>query len=156
VKKGTVDANGNLSLAYTMTRRTTFTAAFGGDDTYEPRWVAKVFTSYAKINTVLYGYYGTSGSYRLYHRGTDPTVLASVAPNNTGSYAYFTVQRYYSGAWHNATGTSKLQLDANSRAGAVLYTDFPAGTRYRIRLTFLGSYRTVATNGPWVYLKLTT
>jgi hypothetical protein len=139
-----------------MTRRTTFTAAFAGDDTYEPTWVAKILTSHARLNTVLFGYYATSGSYRLYHRGAAPEALVSVAPNNTGSYVDFIAQRYYSGAWHNATGTSKLTLDANSRAGAVLYSDYPAGTRYRLRATFLGSPRNVATNGSWVYLQLTT
>jgi hypothetical protein len=156
LKKGTVDSHGNLSAYYTLSRRTTFTASFAGDDTYEPRYSAKALLAHAKVNSVLYGYYSTSGSYRLYHRGNYPQQVISVAPNNAGTCVSFLAQRYYSGAWHTATSLSCQVLDGNSRTGATLYTNYPAGTRYRLRATFKGNTRNVATNGAWQYVKITT
>jgi YVTN family beta-propeller protein len=155
IKVGTVDAHGNLSVAYTITRRTTFTATFAGDDTYEPKSVAKALLSRAKVASALYGYYGTSGSYRLFHTSVDPTLLVAVSPNNAGTCVSYLAQLYYSGAWHNSASLACDYLDSTSHSGAVYYSSAPAGVVFRMRATFKGNSRNVATVGGWVYGKFT-
>jgi hypothetical protein len=156
VKSGVVDGNGNLSLAYTITRHTTFTASFAGDDTYEPTYAAKALLSHASVGSALQGYYGTSGAYRLFHTSKDPTIVVSVAPNNAGTCMSYLSQRYYSGAWHNSTSVSCKVLDSTSHGKWILASSAPAGTLYRIRATFKGNSRNVATNGAWQYVKFTS
>ena len=156
LKTGTVDANGNLGVAYTLSRRTTFTASFAGDDTYEPRAVAKALTVHARVAETLYGAYGTSSGYKLFHTSVDPTLVVTVAANNAGSCVSYVAQYYSSGAWHTGATLSCGTLDANSQHGAVYYTNAPAGTRFRMRAAFSGSALNVATTGAWVYGKFTT
>jgi hypothetical protein len=156
LKTGTVDSHGNVSVAYTMTRRTTFTATFAGDDTYEPRSYAKAFTSRAKVVSWIYGAYATSGAYKLVHASVDPSLLVAVSPNNAGACVSYLAQRYYSGAWHNAATLSCDYLDGTSHGGATYYTNVPAGTRFRMRATFSGSALNVATQGTWQYGKFTS
>ena len=40
IKSGTVDSHGNLAATWRLTRNTTFTAAFTGDDDYGPATAA--------------------------------------------------------------------------------------------------------------------
>ena len=155
LKTGTVDSHGNLSVAYTMTRRTTFSAVYAGDYLYQPKTVAKVFTSRARVTSALYGAYGTSGSYKLFHTSVDPVLLATVAPNNAGRCLSLVAQLYYSGAWHTADTLSCASLDSSSRGGGTFYTTAPAGELFRLRATFTGSTLNVATVGAWLYGKFT-
>jgi hypothetical protein len=156
LKTGTVDSHGNLAVYYTITRRTTFTATFAGDDTYEPRSGSKALLAHARVTESLYGGYATSGGYRLFHTNVDPALLVTVAPNNAGSCVSFVAQYYASGSWHTGASLSCGTLDANSQDGAVYVTSAPAGTRFRLRATFAGSARNVATTGAWKYGKFTT
>jgi hypothetical protein len=156
LKTGTVDSHGNLAVYYTITRRTTFTATFAGDDTYEPRSASKALLAHARVAETLYGGYATSGSYRLFHTSVDPALLVTVAPNNAGSCVSFVAQYYASGSWHTGASLSCGTLDGNSQDGASYVTNAPAGTKFRLRATFLGSARNVATTGPWKYGQFTT
>jgi hypothetical protein len=156
IRSGTVDSHGNLSVYYTMTRRTTFTVAFAGDDTYNPVYSSKALLGYAKVSSAMLGYYATSGSYKLVHTSVDPSLYVSVAPNNAGACVSYAVQRYYSGAWHTVATDSCEYLDSTSHGVATYYTNVPAGTRFRLRATFNGDTRNVKTYGAWVYGKFTT
>jgi hypothetical protein len=152
IKTGTVDSQGNLSVAYTITRRTVFTASFPGDDAYQPRAVAKTLLSRAHLAQTLSGYYATSGSYRLYHVGTKPKLTVTVAPNNYGACIDFVAQVLRSGTWVTSATLSCSNLDAYSRTAAWYVTTAPSGTHVRVHATFRGSTLNAATTGGWVYL----
>lgn len=153
IKSGTVDAHGNLSVAYTLTRRTVFTAAFDGDDLYQPRVVAKTLLSKARVTIGASGSYGTSGSYHLVHVGSTPILDVLVAPNNYGGCVDFVAQHYSNGSWVTGTSLSCNPIESNGHSYATYHTNAPSGTRIRIRPTFRGTTRNVATVGPWLYLQ---
>lgn len=155
IKTGTVDARGNLSVPYTMSRRTVFTVVFKGDDTYEPRSYAKTLTSRARLLASLAGGYATSGGYRLFHDEVDPRVPVSVSPNNVHRCVSFVAQHYASGSWRTVATQPCLELEYDSTTLAVFSGPSPVGGRYRIRPTFNGSTSNVKTVGRWLYLQFT-
>lgn len=156
LRTATVDSNGNLGAYWTMTRRTTFTAYFAGDDTYEPRSVAKVLYSRARLTAGLAGSYGTSGGYRLFRTSVDPVLYVTVAPHNGGACMSYVAQVYSSGAWRTAATADCIRLDSSSQGAAYFSTNAPAGTRFRMRTVFRGTTLNAATTGTWFYGKFTT
>lgn len=156
IKTGTVDANGNLSVPYTITRRTTFTAAFAGDSTYEPRWVAKALTSHVQIVSTMLRYYGTSGSYKLFRTSVDPALALTIKPVYSPACIDFTVQKYSNGAWRYAASVACADLDQYGHAGAYWPSNDPAGTRFRMRGSYRGTSMNAQTYGAWQYGKFTT
>ncbi len=155
LKTGTVDSHGDLRVAYTITRRTTFTASFAGDSLYNPRAVAKVLLSKAALSTRMAGYYGSSGAYKLFHTSTDPLTPVTVGPNNAGACISFVVQRIVSGSWKTTATNSCVNLDSSSRTIGELYGTHVAGTTYRLMATFNGTTLNARTSGPWLYFKFT-
>lgn len=155
IKQGTVDASGNLAVYYTVTKRTTFQAAFAGDDTYSPRNSYKALLARARVVTAVHGHYSASGGYKLFRLSADPSLLVSVSPNNANTCMRYVAQRYISGAWRDVATASCEPLDSTSRGGATYYSNPSAGTKFRTRATFMGNYRNVATHGVWVYGKFT-
>jgi len=156
LKTGTVNGSGNLSSSRVVSRRTTFYAIFAGDAVYEPRTVYRTVTVGARIAQSLTGYYGTSGSYRLYRQSTDPQINVVVSPNNAGACQSFTAQAYQSGAWSTFSTASCMQLDYGSSVAAYLVGNHPTGISFRVRSTFNGSTLNSKTVGGWLYLRYTT
>jgi hypothetical protein len=156
LKTGTVNSSGYLTASYAVTRRTTFSAVFGGDDIWEPRTVTRTVTAYASVLGQQRGYYTTSGAYRVYHASVDPLIGVSVAPNHGGQCMTFLLQQYYSGAWHNALSNSCIRLDASSFTVAQLSGTHAVGAIGRIRATLPGDAYNLRTDGAWLYLRFTT
>lgn len=156
LKTGAVDSHGNLSAAYTITRRTAFTAVFAGDDTYQPATSTKALLSRVRMVWSLSGSYGTSSGYHLVHAGIAPRLTVSVSPNNHKACEAFLLQQYVSGAWHTVDTSSCVALDTYSRAWVVIGGSHPAGSRYRLRPSFVGSTQNAATPGGFVYVRFTT
>jgi hypothetical protein len=100
----------------------------------------------------LYGYYGTSGRYRLYHRGRNPLIKGSVTPNHAGSYLTFEAQRYRLGAWRLADSAGYL-ISADGTVSARLLNTSRGS--YRVRTRFAGDVNHLGDASPWRYLKVT-
>jgi len=156
LQTGPVDSLGNLSAPYTMSRRTTFAVSFPGDETYEPASATKVLFSRAKITAAMTGHYAWSGSYRLFHEGVDPTLRATVAPNNAGVCLDFVVQVLSGGSWRTSATLPCSRLMSDSQATTPYASSLLVGSRFRTRAVFKGSTSNVPTNGLWQYGKVTT
>jgi hypothetical protein len=156
LKSGAVDANGNISASVTITRRTTFSASFAGDDVYVPRTVRKGVWARVVVATSLDGSYGSSGSYRLYRRTVDPVLTIAVRPNKRRTCARFVAQRHYAGAWHTIDVEPCATLDDYSRVAASLAGDPYVGSPYRLRASWLNDGYNATTLGVWHYLRFTT
>jgi hypothetical protein len=157
IKSGLTDASGNLSVPYTMYYRTTFTAAFTGDSTYEPRSVTKTLTAYAYVSNTLTRHYATSGSYKLFHTSVDPLISVTVRPiYSPPTCVDFEAQTYVNGAWRLSAGLTCQYLDAYGRTGAIYPSKDPAGTRFRLRAGFRGTAWNAYTYGAWQYGTFTT
>lgn len=156
VKKGTVNGKGDLAAPWSVNRRITFSASFAGDDTYEPRTVAKTLLVRAKVVNQLVGSYATSGSYKLFHTSVDPGQVVTVYPNHGGSCVDLYAERYRDGAWHASASLTCAALDGESRARATLISSAPAGTRFRLKAVFRGSVSNARTVSAWQYGRFTT
>ncbi|CAM5714963.1 hypothetical protein [Streptomyces aurantiogriseus] len=163
VKTGTVDAKGNLTATYKLTRNTTFTASFAGDHRYAPATATRVANAYVKVATALGGYYTSttySGiTYRVYHRTVKPTVTATVTPNKAGQCQRFQVQQYYSGAWRTLTTSGCYALAANSTAKTQLTLTNALNQKFRVRSQYERSTKdntNLSTWGGWLYFTVRT
>ncbi len=156
LKTGTVNSSGYLTASYAVTRRTTFSAVFAGDDIWEPRTVTRTVTAYASLAEQMRGYYTTSGAYRVYHTSADPLIGVTVAPNHGGQCLAFLVQQYYSSAWHNALSNSCIPLNSSSFTAAQISGTHSAGVIARVRATLPGDAYNLRTDGAWLYFRFTT
>ncbi|MFH9981856.1 hypothetical protein ACH4ND_21915 [Streptomyces sp. NPDC017179] len=163
IKTGTVDAKGNLKATYKITRNTTFTAAFAGDDCYAPGTATRAANAYVKVATTLGGYYTStkySGiTYRVYHRTVKPKVTATVTPNKAGQCQRFQVQRYYSGAWHTLTTSNCFALTSKSTAKSQLSLPKALNQKFRVRSKYERSTKdntNMSTWSNWLYFTVRT
>ncbi|MFF4208960.1 hypothetical protein ACFYZE_06200 [Streptomyces sp. NPDC001796] len=163
VKTGTVDAGGNLSATYKLTRNTTFTASFSGDYRYAPATATHTAYDQVKIAETLGGYYTSttySGvTYRVYHHTVKPRVTAVVTPNKSGQCEKFQAQEYYSGAWHTLTTSGCYYLDPNSTSVAQLSLTNAVNQKFRVRSEYVHSTQdntNLTTWGGWLYFTVRT
>lgn len=118
VASGTVDANGNFAGWYKISRNTTFTAAFAGDDRYNlitsaghVAWAYAQVTDQMVLNMATTTIGGTP--YAVYYRDApaqQPLFRSTVAPARTDQCLSITLQRYWSGAWHTVSTTTCGEL----------------------------------------------
>ncbi|MER6063587.1 hypothetical protein ABT167_20830 [Streptomyces sp. NPDC001792] len=158
---GTVDSHGNLATSYKITRKTTFTAAFAGDDRYAPATAARTASSYAQVSESLSGYYGSThyGSilYRVYHHTAKAALNATVAPNKAGQCVQFQTQRYYGGTWHTQSTSSCRTLNTKSTANATLGLTMTVNSKFRVRAEYVHSNKdtgNLSTWGAWQYFTI--
>ncbi|MEV4708850.1 hypothetical protein [Actinoplanes sp. NPDC049316] len=146
---------GTVTATYRITRRTTFSAAFAGDQWYLPRTVSTSATARAQISEVMDRHYGSSGKYKLYHRTVDPLLLTRILPARPYGCYGFQGQAYVSGAWRTVSKNSCFTLNGDSIGGVELVGSHTAGVRWRLRSTFAGDTMNAAATGSWQYLKFT-
>ncbi|MGA5305682.1 hypothetical protein ACPCHT_37710 [Nucisporomicrobium flavum] len=147
--------SGTVTAAYRITRRTTFSAAFAGDQWYLPRTVSTSATARAQISQVLDRQYGTSGKDKLYHRSVDPLLLTRILPARPGGCYGFQAQAYVSKAWRTVLTKTCFTLNGDSIGGVELIGSHTSGMRWRLRSTFAGDATNAAATGSWQYLKFT-
>jgi hypothetical protein len=154
VERGDVDGNGDLQASYDVTRRTKFVAKFHGDDTYAPAKVRQIVHVRAQVGDQLHGYYDSSGGYRLYHVGSDATVVAHLLPELADVCLYFRAQRRYAGAWHTTSVSPCFRTGSGGAARGQLGGDnAQVDSPYRLRAEWRGSRAALADNGPWRKLR---
>lgn len=156
IDSGPVNADGNRTTTFTLARRTTFIAVFGGDTKYDPARDADVSRARAVLEENLRGGYGTSGGYRLYHQGSDPRLAVHMLPERDGRCLYFRAQHRSGGEWVKSAVSTCVRTDATGRAIGVLQGDHIVGTPYRLRAEWHGNRAIAARNGAWVKLLFRT
>ncbi len=167
VASAPVDPSGNLTVAVTMYRRSTFVAEWSGDVDHPAGAVSPTRTVYvyALVRGKLSGYYATSGKYRLYHYTSNcpnfykgcPTYTAMVVPNHHGKYVYITLQGYLSGAWRTVD-SFRVRLNSQSKRTVVfVYGNRKIiGIRWRVHVQFKGDADHLGRTSPWSYFKVTS
>jgi hypothetical protein len=98
----------------------------------------------AAVSESLSGYYGSKRihgvTYRLFHRKSKLTALATVRPDKHGECVAFEVEEYYRGAWRVNTVTGCAALDrASQGAGIFTLTKANIGYHYRVRAGYFRS-----------------
>lgn len=154
VDRGEVNASGDFRASADVDRSTTFVARFDGDETYEPSSAQQDVRARGRVEDTLRGYYDTSHGYRLYHVGSDATVLAHLFPELSDACLYFRAQRRYGGAWHTAAVSPCIRTGADGKErsqlrGNTVQVDKP----YRVRAEWRGGKAALKDAGPWLKLR---
>jgi DNA-binding beta-propeller fold protein YncE len=155
LKRARVDATGTLLAHARVFKRTTFTATFAGDADSLPARATVVVGVHARVTNALRHYYARSGIYHLYHVGTDPALVATVAPNEAGECLYFRAQQQIGGAWRALESSSCVTLDPHSRAAAYLGPPHTAGEHVRLRAEWRTHDGSAVSFGTWQYARFT-
>lgn len=150
---GTVGSLGKVSRTVTMKGKTTFSAEFAGDATYDgstsPNRLVKVR---ALTKVTFTGFYRKSGKYRLYRLGKFPRLTGRVTPNHAGHYLKFVAQRQIGRRWRTFdTGRFGIQ----STGAAYVIVRVRARGNIRIKATFAGDSDHLGSTSPWSYARIT-
>ncbi|MGH3167505.1 MAG: hypothetical protein ACRDN0_16655 [Trebonia sp.] len=163
VKTAAVNAKGVLSVTYTLTRNTVFTASFGGDVHNAPKTVTKTVGAEVKIATSYSGYYTTKTidgtTYRVYHSTGHLVASVTVTPNKHGQCIDLAVQQYESSAgWFTNATFGCYDLNSSSKLSTYLTLTKAAGAQYRLRADYVRSSKdttNVNTDSGWFYFEVT-
>ena len=148
-----VNGLGNASLTVKPYGKTTYTAAFAGDDMAAPSTSAgKTVTVEPRVSVALRNFYATSGKYKLYHYPHDPLVVGTVAPNHARMSVTFVAERYRGGAWVFGT---KRKVVISSNGKVLAYLRNTVREAYRVRIVFPGDSDHLASKSPWAYIRVT-
>ncbi|NWF27865.1 Ig-like domain repeat protein [Streptomyces sp. PKU-EA00015] len=158
VKKGTVNANGNLWVTLDMSRDTTLTAVFAGDARYAPRSVKSTAYAKVRVSTALSKHYKTgkigSTTYHYFHKNTD-VISTTTMSYHTGRKQRLELQVYYDGRWVSGA-TEYFALGTNGKSVVNLGHSGRSGIRARVRSSYIngtsGDTVNSTTHGAWKYI----
>ena len=158
IASGKVNGKGQLSVAWTALRSSTFLVKFTGDADDAAVHASAAASVRAQVAETLSGQYGTRKSggttYRLYHRTAKVAVAASVTPSHPGECVKAELQEWVNGAWHASTTTGCTKLGTASKATVRLaVSTAQLGVPYRVRADYVSGSKTNASgDSAWQYL----
>jgi hypothetical protein len=164
IASGDVNGDGNLSVTYTPSRKTTFGATFAGDATYlSASSATKVVNVAVRITGTLTHFDSRAGKFRIYrytancpkhHRGC-PTYAVKVSPNHAGKLVTFVLQLYASGAWRTALTVGGRLGPRSTRVEIFIYRNASVvGLPTRVHVRFGGDADHLGRTSPWSYFKV--
>jgi hypothetical protein len=161
LKLAKVNAQGNLSVSYTLSRNTTFYAVFSGDAHNAPRTVSRGVGVYVQVYMSNSGYFKTvkiSGtSYRVYHHTAHLNTYARVVPDKAGECIDLEVQQYDSQVGWFANDTfGCFTLNKSSVVSTYLTLLQASGAQYRMRADYVRGKdgNNLSTDGGWFYFEV--
>jgi hypothetical protein len=161
LKLAKVNAQGNLSVSYSLSRNTTFYAVFSGDSHNAPRTVSRSVGVYVQVYMSNSGYFKTtkiSGvTYRVYHHTAHLNTYARVVPDKAGECIDLEVQQYASQiGWFANETFGCFTLNKTSVVSTYLTLLQASGAQYRMRADYVrGKDGTnLSTDGSWFYFEV--
>jgi hypothetical protein len=158
VKKGTVNANGNLSVKLHLTRDTALSTVFAGDSRYAPKTAKSTAYTRVKVSTALSKYYKTghigSTKYYYFHKSTD-AIATTTMTYYRGRSQKLELQVRFDGEWETV-GSEYFSLNSSGKSKVDLGSPGESGIQARVRGSYINSSSgdTVnsTTHGAWKYL----
>lgn len=150
---GPVDGAGKLTFKATnLTRNTTFSAYFYGDDDFAPATATAMVSVRAKV-TISTGSTSMSGSFHKLRHSPPPTVHVAVYPATpTTTCVKFVVQSYSHGAWRGFGSIACPKRSATTGSYGVTMYDFPAGVKLRVQASYPTTSQNASFTSKWYYI----
>jgi sugar lactone lactonase YvrE len=142
IGRGNVNSKGNFTVHYKAPYNATFSATFSGDNRVAAGSVSHSIRVRAGVSESLSGYYGTSGSYRLYTGSETLTAHVTVTPNKKTQCSEIEIDQYFEGAWTQIGVSPCFKLGTASKLDVLVNLSGLAdssGPRYRIRADYTAS-----------------
>lgn len=142
LKKGEVNALGDLTVSYSTAFTTTFTAVYSGDAQTQAKTVSAKTTVVPSMSLSVNGWYATTNvagtKYLEYHKANNILVDLAVAPDKANQCVWFQVQEYYKVAWRANMKTSCVPLNSASKlSGYLTVANADPGYHYRVAAHYL-------------------
>lgn len=161
IAAGNVDGTGSKTASLKLTRNTTITAVFAGDDFTPAKTVTSAVSVRASVATTVAKQYkiGKIGSTSYYYfRKTTNPVFTTVLNPYPGRKQYFQVDVYKGGKWVKASG-AYYGLTSAGKSVRTLTGTHTTGVRYRVRAAYLarssGDTANVTAYGSYRYFTFT-
>lgn len=156
-----VSAKGKWYTGYTVTRRTTFTVAFGGDSRDAPTTASTTVQAVAGVTNRISGFYTTSKvggiTYDVFHGSGTLTLYSAVTPWKPTQCLEPETEQLDGKTWDADTRYGCDQLTAGSRDTAPFSLNQAVGDYYRIRGDYFrsaGDPSNLNGHGAWVYFEV--
>ena len=165
LKRGRVDAHGNLTVSYTAAHSTLFTASFSGDARYSAAAAMRTVGVSVKVAMTDSGYFGTRKiagvTYRVYHHTGGLGANVTITPDKSGQCVNLEVQQWDSKgkAWFANATIGCFALNKSSEVSTDLTLLQAAGAQYRVRADYArrgGDATNLNTDGSWFYFEVVT
>ncbi|PWI41076.1 hypothetical protein [Streptomyces sp. ICBB 8177] len=161
LKSGTVNSSGNLSVSLRLTRNTTLSAVYAGDDRTAPRTVTSTVYTRVWESGSLSGQYRNakigSTEYAWFHKNSD-AVFNTTMMYYPGRKERVDFQVYSGGSWRT-TNSQYFALPPSGDAKINLGAAGQANIKARIRVVYVqgssGDDVNATNNGAWQYLNIT-
>ncbi|GID32887.1 YncE family protein [Paractinoplanes brasiliensis] len=161
LRKANVDAKGSLTASLKLTRNTTLSAIFRGDDKTLAKTVKSTVATRASVATTVSRHYKTAkiGSVPTYHfRKTKHPLFTTTMTAYPGRKAYMQIDVLRNGKWI-VWGPGWYPLSSAGKVTYELKGTHSVGVRYRVRFAYLyaksGDTANVSTYGPYRYFTFT-
>ncbi|MEZ0095440.1 hypothetical protein [Streptacidiphilus sp. EB129] len=156
VKKGRVDAHGNLTAWVKAAHNATFVAKFTGDSR------DKAATAHVRINTAaqitarfINGSAGADG-YTVYLAGVGnwPELQIEVAPDKSGEPVTTHIQQLVNGSWINVTLSDPDATLLNGSHVQLTYDKLWPGLTFREYVSYAGDATNTGSSTNWQYAQI--
>ncbi|MFL6171764.1 MAG: hypothetical protein ACJ716_02625 [Marmoricola sp.] len=153
VATGLVDGTGKFVFHPTkLTRNTTFSAVFSGDDNYAPASAKLAITVRAKT-TISSGSTSKSGYFHKLRHSPAPTISVAVYPSKpTTTCVKFVVQIYSSGGWRSLGSIACPNRSATTGRYGVTMHNFLARDRIRVQAIYPTTSLNATYPSAWYYV----
>jgi hypothetical protein len=161
LKTARVNAHGELTVGYSLSRNTTFTAVFAGDTHNAARTAGLTVGVWVNVYMSNSGYFKTvvidHVRYRVYHHTAYLYAYPRVVPNKAGQCVDIEVQQYGSNTWFANQTFGCYTLNKQSETEALFSLTEAAGAQYRMRADYIHSRKdttNLSTKGSWFYFEV--
>ncbi|MFI1993842.1 YncE family protein [Actinoplanes sp. NPDC020271] len=161
VRAGVVDSRGVFTAGLKLTRNTTVTAVFPGDDFTPAKTMRSAVRTRASVGLTVAKQYKTgkigSTSYYYFRRTKNPVFTTTINPY-PGRRQYFQIDVYTRGRW-KLWGEAYYSLSSAGKSVRELKGTHSTGVRYRVRSAYIANRTSdtanVTTFGPYRYFTFT-
>jgi hypothetical protein len=162
LKTGKVDADGELSVSYMLSRSTVFSVVFAGDVHNAPVTVTRGVGAFVKIVMTNSGYFETTTirgiKFRVYHHTGHLNTAITVTPNKQTQCVDLEVQQWDSQrGWFANTTIGCYTLSSTSQINTFVTLLGAGGAEYRMRADYVRSTTdttNINTDGAWFYFEV--
>lgn len=161
LRKASVDGSGKLTASLKLTRNTTVSAVFRGDDLTLAKTVKASVSTRASVTTTVARHYKTakigSTSYQYFRRTKNPQFTTTINPY-PGRKQYYQIDVYRNGKW-TKWSSGYYALNAAGKSVREVGGTHATGVRYRVRSAYVsaksGDTANVTTYGAYRYFTFT-
>lgn len=152
VASGVVNSVGKVARTLRVRGKTTFSAEFAGNSTYNGAASANRVVKVRALTKVTFrDFVRKAGKYRVYRAGKFPKLSGRVTPNHAGHYLRFVAQKQVGRRWRTFD-TGRFPIQPTGASYVVIKTRTRGN--FRVKATFAGDSDHLGSTSTWSYARV--